>query len=159
VLEYLAVARKCPKAVARLLVLVVVLAGSRGRRRTSGGQELCFGQTTTLFLLLSRRDMQTRVMGCDDDPSWREPSPPEKHGFISEANFYIYTFYHDFGKIYGPPEILQNYTSAAVAHVVRDITSWSTAVGAASSGPLVCGTQRRTPRRQGPSAVGYYVMS
>jgi hypothetical protein len=33
---------------------------------------------------------------------------------------------------------LQNYTSAAVAHGVRDITSWPTAVGAASSGPFVC---------------------
>jgi hypothetical protein len=49
--------------------------------------------------------------------------------------FYIF-FYHDFAKIYGPPEILQNYTSAAVAHGVRDITLWPTTLGAASSGPL-----------------------
>jgi hypothetical protein len=43
-------------------------------------------------------------------------------------NFLIF-FYHDFAKIYGPPEILQNYTSAAVAHGIRDITSWPTAAG------------------------------
>jgi hypothetical protein len=34
------------------------------------------------------------------------------------------------------PKILQNCTSTAVAHGVRDITLWPTAVGAASSGPL-----------------------
>jgi hypothetical protein len=50
--------------------------------------------------------------------------------------FYIY-FYHDFAKIYGPSEISQNYTSATMTHGVRDIMRWSTAVGAASSGPLV----------------------
>jgi hypothetical protein len=33
---------------------------------------------------------------------------------------------------------VQNYTSAVVAHGIRDITPWPTAVGAASSGPLVC---------------------
>jgi hypothetical protein len=32
---------------------------------------------------------------------------------------------------------LQKYTSAAVAHDVRDITPWPMAVGAAWSGPLV----------------------
>jgi hypothetical protein len=42
--------------------------------------------------------------------------------------FFLYLFYHDFAKIHGRPEILQNYTSAAVAHGVRDITSWPTAV-------------------------------
>jgi hypothetical protein len=31
---------------------------------------------------------------------------------------------------------LQKYTFAAVAHDVRDITPWPTAVGAARSGPL-----------------------
>jgi hypothetical protein len=50
---------------------------------------------------------------------------------------FIYFFYHDFAKIYGPPEILQNYTSAAMAYSVRDITPWPTVVGAASNGPLV----------------------
>jgi hypothetical protein len=50
---------------------------------------------------------------------------------------FLYFFYHDFAKIYGPPEILQNYTSAAVAHGVRYITPWPMAVGATSSGPLV----------------------
>jgi acyl-coenzyme A synthetase/AMP-(fatty) acid ligase len=50
---------------------------------------------------------------------------------------YIYIFYHDFAKIYGPPEFLQNYTYVVVAHGLRDITVWPTAVGAASSGPLV----------------------
>jgi hypothetical protein len=34
---------------------------------------------------------------------------------------FLYFSYHDFVKIYGPPEILQNYTSAAMAHGVRDI--------------------------------------
>jgi hypothetical protein len=33
---------------------------------------------------------------------------------------------------------LQNYTSAAVAHGVRDIAPWHTAVGATSSGPVAC---------------------
>jgi hypothetical protein len=32
---------------------------------------------------------------------------------------------------------LQDYTSTAMTHGVRDITSWPTAVGAASSGPVV----------------------
>jgi hypothetical protein len=36
--------------------------------------------------------------------------------------FFIYFFYHDFAKLYGPPEILQNYTSAVVTHGVRNIT-------------------------------------
>jgi hypothetical protein len=27
---------------------------------------------------------------------------------------FFYLFYHDFAKIYGPPQILQKYTSAAV---------------------------------------------
>jgi hypothetical protein len=52
-------------------------------------------------------------------------------------NFFIYIFYHDFAKMYGLPEILQNYTSVVVTHGVRNITPWPTAVGAASSGPLV----------------------
>jgi hypothetical protein len=50
--------------------------------------------------------------------------------------FFIYLFYHDFAKIYGPPQILQKYTSAAVVHSVTDITSWPTTVGAARSGPV-----------------------
>jgi hypothetical protein len=41
---------------------------------------------------------------------------------------FLYFFYHDFAKIYDPPEILQNYTSIAVAHGVKNITSWPTAV-------------------------------
>jgi hypothetical protein len=49
----------------------------------------------------------------------------------------FYIFYHDFAKIYGPPEILQKFTSTAVGHDVRDITLWPTAVGSARSGPLV----------------------
>jgi hypothetical protein len=49
-------------------------------------------------------------------------------------DFFIF-FYLDFAKIYDLPEIFQNYTSAAVAHDVRDITPWPTAVEAASSGP------------------------
>jgi hypothetical protein len=31
---------------------------------------------------------------------------------------------------YMPPEILQNYTSATVAHGVTDLTPWPTALGA-----------------------------
>jgi hypothetical protein len=49
---------------------------------------------------------------------------------------FIYFFYLDFAKIYGPLEFLQNYTYAVVVHGVRDITSWPTAVGAASNGLL-----------------------
>jgi hypothetical protein len=58
---------------------------------------------------------------------------------IGAENFwnFLYIFFHDFAKIYSTPEILQNYTSAAVTHGVRDITPWSTAVGAASSRPVV----------------------
>jgi hypothetical protein len=52
-----------------------------------------------------------------------------------DGNF-LYLFYHNCAKIYGPPQILQKYTSATVAHGVRDIPSWLTAVGAAKSGPL-----------------------
>jgi hypothetical protein len=32
------------------------------------------------------------------------------------VEFFLYFFYHDFAKIYGAFEILQNYTSAVVAH-------------------------------------------
>jgi hypothetical protein len=39
---------------------------------------------------------------------------------MQNAEFF-YFFYHDFAKIYGPSEILQNYTSAAMANGVRDI--------------------------------------
>jgi hypothetical protein len=50
--------------------------------------------------------------------------------------FFFIFFYHDFAKIYGSPEILQNYTSAVMAHGVRDITSWPMVVGVAISGPI-----------------------
>jgi hypothetical protein len=60
----------------------------------------------------------------------------QSHKTTYFGNFF-YIFYHDFAKIYGPPQILQNYTSAAVAHDVRDIMPWPTAVGAASIRPLV----------------------
>jgi hypothetical protein len=53
-------------------------------------------------------------------------------------NFFIYFFYLYFEKINGPPEILQNYTSAVVGHGGRDIPPWGTAVGAARSGPVAC---------------------
>jgi hypothetical protein len=36
--------------------------------------------------------------------------------------FFIFIL-SDFAKIYGPPQILQKYTSVAVAHDVRDLTS------------------------------------
>jgi hypothetical protein len=62
--------------------------------------------------------------------------PARAHKVKAFWNFFIYFFYHDFAKIYDPSEILRNYTSAAVAHGVTDITSWPTAVGAASSGPV-----------------------
>jgi hypothetical protein len=55
-------------------------------------------------------------------------------------NFFIFIFIaivqNILCKIYGQPQILQKYTSAAVAHSVRDVTTWSTAVRAARSGPL-----------------------
>jgi hypothetical protein len=50
-------------------------------------------------------------------------------------DFFIYLFYRDYAKIYGPPKILQKYTSGAMAHGVRDITPWAVALGAARSGP------------------------
>jgi hypothetical protein len=53
----------------------------------------------------------------------------------TEWNF-LYLFYHDFAKIYGPSQILQKYTSVVVAHGVRDITPWPTAAGVVKSGPL-----------------------
>jgi hypothetical protein len=78
----------------------------------------------------------------------------------SHEDFFIYIFYHDFAKIYGPPKILQNYTSAVVTHAVRDITSRLTAVEAASSGPLVWDRHSVVPHGvKGPSVVGYDVMS
>jgi hypothetical protein len=53
---------------------------------------------------------------------------------VKYPGIFLYFFYHKFAKIYDPSEILQNYTSSAVAYDVRDITLWPTAVGAASSG-------------------------
>jgi hypothetical protein len=38
---------------------------------------------------------------------------------LRATNFFIYLFYHDFAKIYGPSQILQKYTSGVVAHGVR----------------------------------------
>jgi hypothetical protein len=38
-------------------------------------------------------------------------------------DFFLYFFYLYFAKIYGPPEILQNYTSAAVTHGGRGPTA------------------------------------
>jgi hypothetical protein len=48
---------------------------------------------------------------------------------------FLYLFYHDFAKIYGPAQILQKCTSGAVAHGVRDITPRAAALGATRSGP------------------------
>jgi hypothetical protein len=56
--------------------------------------------------------------------------------FLSDEGIFYIFFYLYFAKIYGRSETLQNYTSAAGAHGVRDITPWPTAVGAASSGPV-----------------------
>jgi hypothetical protein len=71
---------------------------------------------------------------------------------LRSGNF-LYLIYHDFAKIYGPPQILQKYTSAAVAHGVRNITPWPAAVGAARSGPIPF----REPRRYVPDAEGHDV--
>jgi phage gp29-like protein len=49
---------------------------------------------------------------------------------------FLYLFYRDFAKIYGLSKILQKYTSGAVVHGIKDITSWAAALGAASSGPV-----------------------
>jgi hypothetical protein len=72
---------------------------------------------------------------------WRRPHSPGLGGvvFVSMPSTkldFLYLFYHVFAKIYGPPQILQKYTSAVVTHGARDITLWSTAVGAARSGPV-----------------------
>jgi hypothetical protein len=60
---------------------------------------------------------------------------------------------------------LQKYTFAVVAHGVRDITLWPTAVGAARSGPLVWDRHSVVPHgvrglalwatALGPSNVGH----
>jgi hypothetical protein len=67
-------------------------------------------------------------------------SPPQRAAvakdFLSDEGIFYIFFYLYFAKIYGRSEILQNYTSAAGAHGVRDITPWPTAVGATSSGPV-----------------------
>jgi hypothetical protein len=61
--------------------------------------------------------------------------------FFIQGHFliFLYFFYHDFAQIYGPLEILQNYTSAVVAHDVRDIMPWPTMLGATNTGPLAWG--------------------
>jgi hypothetical protein len=41
---------------------------------------------------------------------------------LGTTRIFLYLFYRDFAKIYDPPQILQKYTSAAVAYGVRDIT-------------------------------------
>jgi hypothetical protein len=71
-----------------------------------------------------------------------------------QSGIFLYLIYHDFAKIYGPTQILQKYTSGAVAHGVRDITPWAAALGAARSGPLAVTPRatalspcRRSPRR------------
>jgi hypothetical protein len=68
------------------------------------------------------------------------PEAPQTVRFLSIRYRFVLTYFYIFSitilQIYGPPEILQNYTSAAVHHSGRDITPWATAVGAASSGPL-----------------------
>jgi hypothetical protein len=59
---------------------------------------------------------------------------------------FLYLFYHEFARIYGPSQILQKYTYAAVAYGVRDITPWREAAGVASSGLLAL-TPRATALR------------
>jgi hypothetical protein len=68
---------------------------------------------------------------------------------------FLYLFYHDFAKIYDPPQIFQNYTSAVVAHGIRDKTSWPTAVGAARSGPLAWA--RHSVVRHGVKSLAAYI--
>jgi hypothetical protein len=56
-------------------------------------------------------------------PSDGPPYLTVEGGSVTAEFFYAYFFYHDFAKIYGLSEILQNYTSAVVAYGVRDIMS------------------------------------
>jgi hypothetical protein len=49
---------------------------------------------------------------------------------------FFYLFYHDFAKNIWSATNFAKYTSAAVTHGIRDITSWPTAVGATRSGPI-----------------------
>jgi hypothetical protein len=72
----------------------------------------CSSPTTTLrqpshCLISSFVVTVSRIHRSDELPAHRT------------ENFLIY-FYHDFAKIYGPPEILQNYTYTVVTHGVRD---------------------------------------
>jgi hypothetical protein len=87
------------------------------------------------------------------------PSPSKIFStcYFQVGNCFIYLFYHDFAKIYGPPQILQKYTPAVVAHSVRDITSWPTVVGATRSGPLVW--PRRGAVRHGVKSLASQAMA
>jgi hypothetical protein len=49
---------------------------------------------------------------------------------------YIYIYNHDFAKIYGPPQILQKCTSAAVAHGGRSRQEWARTLNAAGHGVM-----------------------
>jgi hypothetical protein len=57
----------------------------------------------------------------------RPPTRPAEWPWNNEF-FYIFFLSRFCKKIYGPLEILQNYTSGAVAHGVRDLTPWPDAV-------------------------------
>jgi hypothetical protein len=105
------------------------------------------GRSTKAYAVISK--LCTRPISC----------------FYQKWENFLYLFYRDFAKIYGPSQILQKYTSAVVGHSVRDITSWPTAVGAARSWPLAW-PRRGAPRHDvrglvpwatasGPSAMGH----
>jgi hypothetical protein len=90
----------------------------------------------------------------------------------SRLGIFLYLFYNFFIFILSrlckniwPATNFAKYTSAAVAHGVRDITSWPTAVGAARSGPLAWDRHSVVPHgvrglapwatTLGPSTVGH----
>jgi hypothetical protein len=79
--------------------------------------------------------LQTIALGSVGAQIFISYGPQENPKMMIDESFFIY-FITVFAKIYGPPQILQNYTSAVVARGARDITPWPTAVGAAMSGPL-----------------------
>jgi hypothetical protein len=90
------------------------------------------------------------------------PSPSKIFStcYFQVGNCFIYLFYHDFAKIYGPPQILQKiYTCRrgpqrqghnVVAHGGRSHQEWALSVAQ---------TWRRTPWRQEPSVAGHGVRS
>jgi hypothetical protein len=64
-------------------------------------------------------------------------SNKQARGHTTTKHDFFNIFYLYFAKINSPPQILQNYTSAAVAHGGRDIPPCGTTAGVVAHGPAV----------------------